>query len=229
MGTNPVGLVLARVTLFQQDNLGEWFPVVGEAYWDELAPIRDEWVEKVESGKWEKSGRQILGTGAESGELSGGNWERMPRLMLQKCATMQALRAGWPEAFGGLHAEEEMDRARVLDLSASERVDREREERRVKAVAGKDAITVSFDDWTLENVPLGRFADRVVAWMEAPGRSQTDIVNWAEANRDALRTFWANSPADALELKRKIEAHSVTPINSVEAEPVHGHASTPAR
>ena len=29
--TNPLGLVLARVTLFQQDRGGEWFPVVGEA------------------------------------------------------------------------------------------------------------------------------------------------------------------------------------------------------
>src|SRR6185295_18046875 len=47
--TNPLGLVLARVTLFQQDDLGAWFPVVGEAYWDELAPTRDEWEENQET------------------------------------------------------------------------------------------------------------------------------------------------------------------------------------
>ena len=58
--TNPLGLVLARVTLFQQDNLGAWFPVVGEAFWDELAPIRDEWEENQETGRWEKTGRQVL-------------------------------------------------------------------------------------------------------------------------------------------------------------------------
>ena len=41
--TNPLGIDLARIRLFQQDNRGEWFPVVGEARWEEFAPIRDEW------------------------------------------------------------------------------------------------------------------------------------------------------------------------------------------
>ena len=156
---NPLGLTLARVTLFQQDNKGEWFPVVGEAYWDELAPIKDEWQEDPRFGAWVKTGQQILD--------SGGNWVRMPRLMLAKCATMQALRAGWPAEFGGLYVEEEMDRAKVLDLAASEIADRAKEESRLVAIAGKDAITVSWGDWSLENVPLGQFADRVIAWIEA--------------------------------------------------------------
>ena len=197
--TNPLGLVLARVTLHQQDNRGEWFPVVGEAYWDELAPIRDEWEEDLALG-WRKTGRQILD--------SSGSWPKMPRLMLAKCATMQALRAGWPDQFGGLYVEEEMDRAKVIDLMASEAADRAREESRLIAIAGKDAITVSFGDWALENVPLGQFADRVLAWIETPGRTPSEVRHWAEANRDPLRTFWAKSPSDALELKKVIEAKS---------------------
>ncbi len=48
--------------------------------------------------------------------------------MLAKCATMQALRAGWPDQFGGLYCEEELDRAKALDLAASELADRAREE-----------------------------------------------------------------------------------------------------
>ena len=127
--TNPLGLVLARITLHQQDNRGEWFPVVGEAYWEELAPIRDEWEEGAESGLPVKTGRQVLDP--------KGNWVRMPRLMLAKCATMQALRAGWPDQFGGLYVEEELDRAKLLDLSASEAADHAREEGRLGAIAGK--------------------------------------------------------------------------------------------
>jgi phage recombination protein Bet len=198
---NPLGLVLARVTLHQQDNKGEWFPVVGEAYWDELAPIRDEWKEEdPKTGASAKTGRQILD--------ASGNWARMPRLMLAKCATMQALRAGWPDQFGGLYVEEELDRAKVLDLAASEIADRAREESRLHTVAGKDDLTVSFGGWNLENVPIGQFADRALAWIEASERTPEEIINWAEGNREALRVFWAKSPTDALSLKKVIEARS---------------------
>ena len=203
--TNPLGLLLARVTLHQQDNKGDWFPVVGEAYWEELAPIRDEWAEDPTSGAPAKTGRQVLDT--------SGNWARMPRLMLAKCATMQALRAGWPDQFGGLYVEEELDRAKVLDLAASEIADRAREESRLNSIAGKDAITVSFGDWNLENVPIGQFADRVLAWIETPGRKPDEVERWADANRDPLRIFWARSPSDALALKKVIEARSAAPEN----------------
>jgi hypothetical protein len=130
----------------------------------------------------------------------------MPRLMLGKCATMQARRAGWPDQFGSLYAEEELDRARALDRSASQEVERARVEQRLAAIAGKDSILASFEDWTLENVPLGQFADRVMAFIE--GKGPEAVKAWAEANREALRLFWATSPADALELKKVIEARS---------------------
>ena len=197
--TNPLGLVVARVTLHQQDTKGDWFPVAGEAYWDEFAPVRDEWAENPATGAWKKTGRLIL----------DGYWLRMSRHLLAKCATMQALRAGWPDQFGGLYAEEELDRAKALDLAASELADRAREESRLLMIAGKDAITVSFGDWNLENVPVGEFADRVVAWIEAPERRPDEVARWADANRDPLRVFWAKSPTDALALKKLIEKRSV--------------------
>jgi len=205
--TNPLGLALARVTLHQQDNKGDWFPVVGEAYWDELAPIRDVWEEDPLTGATAKTGRQVLD--------ASGNWGRMPRLMLAKCATMQALRAGWPDQFGGLYVEEELDRAKALDLAASEIADRAQAERQVASIAGKDAITVSFGDWNLENVPLGEFADRALAWIEAPERTPEDVSRWAEANREPLRLFWARSPTDALALKKVIEARSSSHENAL--------------
>jgi len=201
--TNPAGLLWARVTLWQQDNRGNWFPVAGEAHWEEFAPIRDEWAQSAETGQWELTGSRILDRG-----LAGGSWARMPRLMLGKCATMQALRAGWPEEFGGLYAEEEMDRARVMDQAASEIVERQREERRLVSIAGKDAITVFWGDGALENVPIGQFADRVLAWIRDPKRASHEVSSWADANREPLRLFWAKAPADALALKQAIEAAS---------------------
>jgi phage recombination protein Bet len=201
--TNPLGLVFARVRLWQQDNRGEWFPVVGEAFWDEFVPLREEWETNAETGEGRRSGRRLLD--ANSG------WARMPRLMIAKCATMQALRAGWPDRFGGLYAEEEVDQARTFDLSASEIVERTKEERRLTTIAGKDIITVSWGDWSLENVPLGQFVDRVLAWIKNPERSASDVAQWAEANREPLRLFWAKSPSDALQLKKVIEARCKAP------------------
>jgi phage recombination protein Bet len=205
---NPLGLTFARVTLFQQDNRGEWFPVVGEAYWDELAPIKDEWAEDSTTGSWVTTGRQVLDPSSK--------WAKMPRLMLSKCATMQALRAGWPAQFSGLYVEEEMDRAKLFDASASELADKTREEARLRSLAANDLITVSFGGWNLENVPIEQFAERALAWMEAPGRGSGEIRTWAETNREALRAFWARSPGPALELKKAIEVRSGRSVASID-------------
>ena len=114
----------------------------------------------------------------------------------------------------------------VIDLMASEAADRAREEGRLIAIAGKDAITVSFGDWALENVPLGQFADRFLAWIETPGRTPSEVRRWAEGNRDPLRTFWAKSPSDALELKKVIEAKS---RETAEGEETRDDEETPPR
>jgi len=129
---------------------------------------------------------------------------------------MQALRAGWPAEFGGLYAEEEMDRAKLLDVAASEIADRAQEAIRLRAIVGRDLITVSFGDWGLENVPVSQFAERVLAWIEAPGREPEEVRNWAEANRDPLWIFWAKSPVEALALKKAIEVRSAAPLAPVD-------------
>ena len=198
--TNPLEIVLAQVKLWQQDNRGDWHPIVGEAHWDEFVPLKDVWEEDPDTGRIRKANQQILD--------SKGPWARMPRLMIAKCATMQALRSGWPDKFGGIYAEEELDRVRAAETSASEAIERVQEERRLIAIAGKDAITVSWGDWSLENVPAGQFADRALAWFEESGRTPEEIASWAEANREPLRLFWAKCPADALALKKVIESRS---------------------
>lgn len=192
---NPKGLISCTVYLWQQDSRGEWFKVKGEAEWDEFAPIAEEWAED-EQGRRRPTGKKVLD--------ASGNWAKMPRVMLEKCAEAQALRAGWPEQFGGIYAEEEMDRAKVLDLTATEIVEAEAEERRMIAIGAQDAITVTWGDgWALETVPVGQFADRAAEFIE---QTEPDVLaKWRDANRVGLQQFWAKSPNDALAVKKLLE------------------------
>jgi phage recombination protein Bet len=196
---NPLGILYCRTRLWQQDSKGEWFPVVGQAYWEEFAPLRRKWQEDPVTGQRRPTDEKLLDPGS--------SWPRMPRRMIAKCAEMQALRAGWPDQFGGLYAEEEMDWAKSLDLDASEIADRQEEDRRLASIGAKDAITVSWNPASaLEHVPLGAFADRVLAWLEQPDRSADEVRAWAAANRVAMREFWARCPGDALIVKARLEA-----------------------
>lgn len=193
--TNPKGIVSATVKLWKQDNRGEWYPVIGEAYWDEFAPVADEWAFDQEERKRKPTGRKVLD--------ASGNWAKMPIVMITKCAESQALRAGWPETFGNIYAEEEMDRV-AANVTASEALaEVERAER--EARTGGRGILMVFDDaMKLEKVPLGSVADRVLAFVSEA--DPTEVHKFRIRNEDALREFWAASPSDALELKKAFEA-----------------------
>jgi phage recombination protein Bet len=193
--TNPKGIVSATVRLWKQDNRGEWYPVIGEAYWDEYAPVADEWAFDEESRKRKPTGKKTLD--------ASGNWAKMPIVMITKCAESQALRAGWPETFGNIHAEEEMERVTVAAtaseaLEAHERADRE-------AKTGGRGVLMVFDDaMKLEKVPMGSVADRVAEFIET--QDPADVYKFRVRNEDALREFWTAAPTDALALKRAFEA-----------------------
>ncbi|WP_427351187.1 hypothetical protein, partial [Erwinia amylovora] len=60
------------------------------------------------------------------------------------------------------------------------------------------------DGWALENVPVGQFYDRAMAFMRET--APAEIIRWADANREPLRLYWAKAPGDALELKKHLEA-----------------------
>ncbi|MCZ7501991.1 phage recombination protein Bet [Agrobacterium sp. ST15.13.015] len=197
---NPQGVVAVTTYLWKQDpRSGEWYEVAGQAFWDEMAPVTDEWVYDQDAGKRKPTGKRVLD--------NSGNWCRMPRLMIAKCAEMQALRAGWPEQFTGLYDEAEMDRAKVIDITASEIVQHEKEESRMRAIGGKDSITLTWgDNYALENVPVGQLADRALQFIN--DESAETVRKWADANREPLRLFWAKHPGDALAIKKAIEAKS---------------------
>lgn len=194
--TNPKGIVSATVRLWKQDKLGEWFPVIGEAYWDEFAPVSDEWAYDQARGARAPTGKKTVDR----------KWAEMPILMLTKCAESQALRAGWPDQFAGLYAEEEMDQAVAADMTASEAV--QADERRVREdriAAGKSILT-TFAGGVLERVAIGEFYDRALEHIRE--LEPEEVHAWSIQNREPLKEFWAASPSDALALKKEIESRT---------------------
>lgn len=210
---NPHGIISATVYLWKQDpKTSDWYEVAGQAFWDEFAPVKKgaddfEWVDTGEV--WPDSGKPKMKK-KPIGEVrevldDSGNWARMPRLMIAKCAEMQALRAGWPEQFQGLYDEAEMDRAKVLDMDASEVVAKVAEDDRIAKIGGPNTITMTWGDgWALENVPVGELVDRSLEYISTMPKA--DVARWASANAEPLRQFWARHPGDALEIKKAIEA-----------------------
>ena len=201
---NPLGIVRCGITLQKQDPVTrEWHPVYGEAYWDEFAKAKEKWDWNQEKGKRAPTGEW---------ELSGG-WATMPRLMIQKCAEGQALRAGWPDVFGGMMTEEEVrmpnerhmkDVTPDSELSASDRVAKQRAHERANLL-GKPAVMLVFTDGgVLERVEMGDVFDRCA---EHIGLLDPEaLFRWREQNEVSLREYWADQPTDALELKKLIEA-----------------------
>lgn len=190
---NPKGIVSATVTLWKQDNRGEWYPVIGEAYWDEFAPIIDEWA-------WDDAKGKRAPTGKKSVE---GNWAKMPIVMITKCAESQALRAGWPDQFGNIYSEEEMTRLAV-DQTATETL-REMERAEREARIGGHGVLMVFDDaMKLEKVPMGNIADRCLEFVKQATPEEAHAFRIR--NENSLREFWAHSPADALAVKKALDA-----------------------
>lgn len=191
---NPKGIVSVGITLFKQDNKGDWHPVYGEAFWDEFAPIKDEWAYDQQAGRRKPTGEQTV----------DGNWSKMPIIMLTKCAEGQALRAGWPDQFGNLYAEEEMQARTAKDITPSQEVEREAAHRRENAIGGRGIMMVMDDSGVMQRVKIGEVADRCAEFIRT--NDPETVHRWSIQNREPLREFWSAEPNDALEVKKQIEA-----------------------
>lgn len=193
--TNPLGIVKATARVWKFAH-GSWHPVTGVAYWDEFAPVKDEWAYDVEAGKRKPTGRSTL----------DGNWPKMPRVMLPKCAEAQALRKGWPDDFSNVYAPEEVDRSHMSDMLPSEAAIEGEKSERMQKIGHVDSVPMTFSETgEIEMVPVGKVADRCFAYFEMNKDERTNIFDWQIRNRVGLREFWAKSPADALEVKRRLE------------------------
>lgn len=185
---NPLGIERCVVRCFKHSH-GEWHTISAAAYWDEFVVLQDVWA----NGK--KTGKKLADT-----------WKRMPRLMIAKVAEAQALRRGWPETFSGLYTDDEIERSKVIDATATEIVAQEEQERRIALLKGSNAVIVDWlDGKALDRVPMGEFYDGAVAWASDGERSASEIAVWRDRNRPALQEFWAAQGHDALELKKALE------------------------
>lgn len=210
---NPLGIVKCTVKLWKQDGKsGQWHPVNGTAYWDEYAPIKKtaESYEYVDTGEtWADTGKPKKKKVAK-GEITeavddSGQWKRMGRTMIAKCARAAALRGGWPTVFSGVYSEEEMDRARVSDLTASELVAQEEEDRRAKAIAmSSDEYPWVGADGNLTFVAAGRYCDHVMAVARSMA-TQKEVADTLTRNREAMMRFWARHKDDALQLRKELD------------------------
>ena len=210
---NPKGIVSASVTLWKQDNRGEWYPVIGEADWDEFAPLKERWDYNQEAGKRQPTGIFELDT--------SGQWGKMPKNMIVKCAESQALRAGWPDQFGGVYSEEEMDHV-SSDHTASEEINRLEQEERQLRIGGPAVMMVFDDSMVLERVSIGKIFDRCSEFLD--GATPEEAYLFSVRNSEALREFWANDKSAALEVKRLIEAKAKDFDPTAEARVSNGQA-----
>lgn len=194
--TNPLGIVKCSTTLWKQDQHSHaWHPINGWAYWDEMAPVADEWAYDEGKGKRSPTGKKVI----------EGNWAKMPRIMIAKCATMQALRAGWPDTYDGVYAQEEFDRERFLDLTATEIVEKDQEDRRTKAIAmSSDEYPWVNDDGQLVFIPAGRYCDNVLSLVRNYTKRQ-EYDDMMIRNREAFLRFWSRHKDDALQLRKQAE------------------------
>ncbi len=192
--TNPKGIISVGITLYKQDNKGEWHPVYGEAFWDEFAPIKDEWA-------WNDQERKRKPTGEQTVD---GNWAKMPIVMLTKCAEGQALRAGWPDQFGNLYAEEEMAAHTMKDVTPSEAIEQEAAHKRENAIGGRGLLMNMDGSGALQRLPMGEVADRCFEFIRE--NDAETVYKWSIQNREPLREFWTAAPNDAIEVKKQIEA-----------------------
>lgn len=194
---NPAGIVCAKVRVWKFSH-GGWHKITGVAYWEEAAPIKDEWDKDPQTGRGIRTGRQTLDT--------SGQWGKMPRVMIAKCAEAAALRKGWPDDLSNVYESSEVDRARASDLLPSEAAEQGEIAARQEKIGSRDCVPLSFDNLgTIEMVPVGKVADRCLDYLSKNAGEKSAIRLWRERNKIGLNEFWAKSPSDALELKKQIE------------------------
>jgi phage recombination protein Bet len=209
---NPSGLVKATVRVYKFSH-GSWHKVTASAYWNEFAPIKDGWSEtrSVQNGTWPDGNpkyKEVPSEGAKKIQVldTSGQWVKMPRVMLAKVAEAQALRKAWPDAFSGVATDDETDRARVLEMSASEAAEEGERIARLEKIGSKDCVPLTFDNsGTIEMVPVGMVADRALSFLQDNADNRSAIMLWRDRNIAGLREFWAKAPGDALAVKKEIE------------------------
>lgn len=183
--TNPAGIISCTVTVYKFSH-GEWHPAPATVYWEEFVPIDY------------KSGKIAYGKNL---------WKEKPRIMIAKVAEAQALRKAFPDNFGNLFAQEEFDQSSIIDITPSEAAEQGAIEARQEAI-GASGKYVFFEplEGTTERVDVGKYYDRVMAFVSENKEEPGAILAWRDHNKIHLQDFWAYEKPAALELKKQFEA-----------------------
>lgn len=222
--TNPLGIEKCVVRCYKRDPQGQWFPVVGVAYWDEFAPVEKEW-----SWHPEKRGEKVF-----SGKSTlGGMYGKMPRHMLSIRAENIALKKGWPETMNGIYADGDSYDAEFNVLtsdpnaSASDLVEEaETEVRNARIGRAKDEFPLVFQmGGAVEMITADKVFARAEEYLQLCETSM-EIMDFYSRNSEPLKRFWADHKNDALELKR-IKEHRLKALVD-EAEKAHAAAQAEA-
>jgi phage recombination protein Bet len=190
---NPLGITRAEVRAWKASD-GIWHPVAGEAWWDEYAPLREEWAAD-EAGRRAPTGRPLL----------EASWRRMGRVMIAKCAEAQALRRGWPDLLSGLYGEEELHALRLAEQTASEILRRSDEQALERQFAKRTLWFVFEAGGAFQPVTLEIISQRLRSFYENASASE-QIESFEDINRASLQTLWEWAPSEAFALKQISEA-----------------------
>ena len=196
--SNPLGIISAQYTCYKRDpDTKEWFPVSAKAYWDEYAPMKDVWAYDQEAGKRLPTGEKEL----------NDTWQRMPRLMIMKCAEALCLRRNWTEHIpGDIYTHEEMERAQMIDITPSEAVDNAAKQARLEKLGGPALLFSWSPGEEPERIEIESFAERFLEWLQ--GQTDADWIRGTiEFNKHAINQFWGEKASDWNQVKKEMETH----------------------
>jgi phage recombination protein Bet len=216
---NPHGIekALVRCWKFAQ---GGWHKVTGEAYWEEYAPVKEEWVKPSNPGESAyKTGKMILDPGKPA--------SKMPRGWIAKCAEALALRKGWPDDYSNVYLEEETHRESAR-LDVVEAVGKYEEEARLARQArGARSIMIDFGDQSpIEMVPVEYFSRRCIAFIEENSSNPGMLDSWWSRNRNAIREFHGTPErkTEAVSIGKKLD-EVMTAVRQIEAKKTEEQAA----
>ena len=190
--TNPLGIVDCTVTTYFYSH-GDWHPVPHRVDWAAYAPLKEIWENNRPTGKFKL-------------DVNKKRWRIDPKGMLAKCAEAGSIRKAFPDDFSSIYEHNEIDQMQTVDLAPSEYAEQYAKERRQEMINGKGTLLFDFmDDEGLHPVEVGKLADRIVSFVNE--QAEPDAIDyWKDRNTHSLKAFWAQSPSDALEVKKVIES-----------------------
>jgi len=201
---NPLGIVRAEVRAWKASD-GAWHPVVGEAWWDEFAPMRRSDAPRIADYKIVRSRDAADHTNVTQADWDlDPAWRRAGRIMIAKCAEAQALRRGWPDLLSGLYGEEELRAARLAEHTASELLQSVRDEEARKRKAMRTLWFISRAGAPFQSVAVGDIEQFVSAIYQA-AEAGSVIKRFDEDNCASLATYWEWMPREAFRLKTMSE------------------------